>query len=114
MQLKVMWQRRVIWWHSTRVWWSVVCSLLVPSLRWSTTQCKQFVIGWLKCPRIWYATVTSRMRTISSRHMNFHRYVWLIISFWWGAGVLDLSGANANDLHMVQLMPLPPPHLLLH
>jgi len=32
---------------------------------------------------------------------------------WWGAGVVIHLERGANDLHMVQLMPLPPHHLLL-
>ena len=32
---------------------------------------------------------------------------------WWGAGVVICLERGANDLHMVQLMPLPPHHLLL-
>jgi len=33
---------------------------------------------------------------------------------WWGAGVVICLKWGANDLHMVQLMPQPPHHLLLH
>jgi len=33
---------------------------------------------------------------------------------WWGAGVVICLQRSANDLHMVQVMPLPPHHLLLH
>ena len=32
---------------------------------------------------------------------------------WWGAGMVICLEWGANDLHMVQLMPLPPHHLLL-
>ena len=32
---------------------------------------------------------------------------------WWGAGVVICLERAANDLHMVQLMPLPPRYLLL-
>jgi len=32
---------------------------------------------------------------------------------WWGTGVVVCLERGANDLHMVQLMPLPPYHLLL-
>ena len=32
---------------------------------------------------------------------------------WWGTGVVICLEYGANDLHMVQLMPLPPHHLLL-
>ena len=32
---------------------------------------------------------------------------------WWGAGMVVCLERGANDLHMVQLMPLPPRHLLL-
>jgi len=32
---------------------------------------------------------------------------------WWGTGVVICLKQGANDLHMVQLMPLPPRHLLL-
>ena len=35
-------------------------------------------------------------------------------SEWWGAGVVVCLDRGANDLHMVQLMPLSPNHLLLH
>jgi len=33
---------------------------------------------------------------------------------WWGAGMVICLESSANDLHMVQLMPLPPHYLLLH
>jgi len=33
---------------------------------------------------------------------------------WWGSGVVICLKRDANNLHMVQLMPLPPYHLLLH
>ena len=33
---------------------------------------------------------------------------------WWGAGVVICLQQGADHLHMVQLMPLPPNHLLLH
>ena len=33
---------------------------------------------------------------------------------WWGAGVVICLQQGANDLHIVQLMKLPPHHLLLH
>jgi len=33
---------------------------------------------------------------------------------WWGAGLVICQERGANDLHTVQLMPLPPHHLLLH
>jgi len=33
---------------------------------------------------------------------------------WWGAGVVICLERGANDLHMVQLMPLPSHHLFLH
>jgi len=32
---------------------------------------------------------------------------------WWGTGVIICLERGANNLHMVQLMPLPPSHLLL-
>ena len=32
---------------------------------------------------------------------------------WWGTGVVIYLEQGANDLHMVQLIPLPPYHLLL-
>jgi len=33
---------------------------------------------------------------------------------WWAAGMVICLEQGANDLHMVQLMPLPPHHLLLN
>ena len=35
-------------------------------------------------------------------------------SQWWCAGVVICLQQGANDLHMAQLMPLPPHHLLFH
>ena len=32
----------------------------------------------------------------------------------WGAGIVICLELGASDLHMVQLMPLPPHHLLVH
>jgi len=33
---------------------------------------------------------------------------------WWGAGMVICLEQGATDFHMVQLMQLPPHHLLLH
>jgi len=33
---------------------------------------------------------------------------------WWGTGMVISLEWSANDLHMVQLMPMPTHHLLLH
>ena len=33
---------------------------------------------------------------------------------WWGAGAVMCLKESANDLHMVQLMPVPPYHMLLN
>ena len=33
---------------------------------------------------------------------------------WWGVDVFICLQRDGNDLHMVQLMPVPPHHLLLH
>jgi len=32
---------------------------------------------------------------------------------WWRVGIVICLGWSANDLYMLQLMPLPPHHLLL-
>jgi len=37
----------------------------------------------------------------------------IIITGWWGTGMVICVERDANDLHMVQLMPLPPRYLLL-
>jgi len=39
--------------------------------------------------------------------------IWPVITEWWGTGVVICLDRGANDLHMVQLMPLPPNRLLL-
>jgi len=39
--------------------------------------------------------------------------IWLVKTESWGTGVVVCLERDANDLHMVQLMPLPPHHLLL-
>jgi len=39
--------------------------------------------------------------------------IWLVKTESWGTGVVVCLERGANDLHMVQLMPLPPHHLLL-
>jgi len=33
---------------------------------------------------------------------------------WWDTSMVICLGLGANDLHVVQLMPLPPDYLLLH
>jgi len=42
------------------------------------------------------------------------RSIWPVKNEWWGAGVVICLERDANDLHIVQLMPLPPHLLLLH
>ena len=37
----------------------------------------------------------------------------LLKNEWWGTDMVICLEQGANDLHMVQLMPLPPHHLLL-
>jgi len=39
--------------------------------------------------------------------------IWPVKTEWWGTGVVICLERGANDLHMVQLMPLPSHHLLL-
>jgi len=39
--------------------------------------------------------------------------IWPVKKLWWGTGVVICLEQGANDLHMAQLMPLPPHHLLL-
>jgi len=36
------------------------------------------------------------------------------LSDWWGAGVVICLEWGANDLYIVQMMPLPPDYLLLY
>jgi len=40
--------------------------------------------------------------------------IWPGKTEWWGTGVVVGLEQGVNDLHIVQLMPLPPYHLLLH
>jgi len=40
--------------------------------------------------------------------------VWPVKTEWRGIGMVICLEQGANDLHMVQLMPLPPQHLLIH
>jgi len=39
--------------------------------------------------------------------------IWPVKTEWWGTGVVVYREQGVNDLHMVQLMPLPPHHLSL-
>ena len=39
--------------------------------------------------------------------------IWPVKTDWWGIGMVICLEWGANNLHMVQLMPLPPHHLLL-
>jgi len=39
--------------------------------------------------------------------------IWPVKTECWGTGMVACSERGANDLHMVQLIPLPPHHLLL-
>jgi len=39
--------------------------------------------------------------------------IWPVKAEWWGSGMVVCLEHGANDLHMAQLMPLPPYHLLL-
>jgi len=40
--------------------------------------------------------------------------IWPVKTEWWGTGLVICLQWGTNDLHMVQLMPLPPHYLLLH
>ena len=47
--------------------------------------------------------------------LGVRKSIWFVKKFeWWGAGMVICLERGANDLHMVQLMPLRPHHLLLH
>jgi len=39
--------------------------------------------------------------------------IWPVKTEWWGTGIVICPEQGANNLHVVQLMPLPPHHLLL-
>jgi len=63
------------------------------------------------------------MHSVNSSHHVLGAYVVEFSDFchikritleWWGTGMVISLERGANDLHMVQLMPLPPHHLLLH
>jgi len=45
--------------------------------------------------------------------LGIRKAIWPVKTEWWGIGVVICVERGANDLHMVQLMPLPPHHLLL-
>jgi len=46
--------------------------------------------------------------------LSSRKGIWPAKTEWWGTGVVICLQRGANDLHIVQLMPLPPYHLLLH
>jgi len=69
-----------------------------------------------------HSTVSFHSSVCESTCWKYLRYVGDLVIlglFWvhlerWGAGVVFFLKQGVNDLHMVQLMPLPPHHLLLH
>jgi len=46
--------------------------------------------------------------------LSITKSILLVKTEWWGASMAICLQRGASDLHMVQLMPLPPHHLLLH
>ena len=46
--------------------------------------------------------------------LDVSKSIWPVKNTWWGAGAVICLEWGANNLHMVQLMLLPPHHLLLH
>ena len=62
-----------------------------------------YLIIWHNCPSVlWCCWLGGRKGIRPVKNME-----------WWGAGVVICPGQGANNWHMVQLMPLPPHHLLL-
>jgi len=43
--------------------------------------------------------------------LGVRKNIWPVKIMWWGAGMVIYLEWGANDLHMLQLMPLPPHHL---
>jgi len=57
----------------------------------------------------WIITVVLTVTSAVLRHcwLGSKKSIWPIKIEWWGAGVVICVKWSANDLHMVQLMPLP-------
>jgi len=61
-----------------------------------------------------YCSILSMSRCQSFCLQCFHRKSIRPLKKWWDAGVVICLQRGAHDLHMGQLMPLPPHYLLLH
>jgi len=69
---------------------------------------------WNRVHKIRIISVYSQRMSSVLRLQCFDTAGWPLKTEWWGAGVVICLKRGANDLHMVQLTPLPPGHLLLH
>jgi len=87
--------------------WSGGCTTLFSSNQWTTwgqSPCTSFIpdfLCWELPSVLWRCGLGGRkgIRPVKTE--------------WWGTGMVISLKRGANDLHMVQLMPLPPHHLLL-
>ena len=108
-------------------------TLLKPFLVGSTTtvtSAMQVMILYQVC--VCHQNYSTNFRKIGSRHRSRHikseyNMIWILnagniksvyitahkLIRWWGAGLVICLQLAANDLHMVQLMPLPPRNILL-
>jgi len=96
------------WWDGSYISWTICksfapCSrqIIVPSHQWFSDHFNFLYI--LQKVLQWFDAVGS----VAGRASGLHK------TEWWGAGIFICLKRGENDLHMVQLMPLPHHHLLL-
>ena len=98
--------------HAVSSWWSAVSSSLSPSMsldHWP--HCYRFMLHTFFHPVIIPLFAFSALTLLVGRqegHLACKKNM-----EWWGADMVICLERGADDLHMVQLMPLPPHHLLL-
>ena len=93
---------------SSNYWWP----FFVHS-KWCTWYTREILgIGWYDY--LWNADFVYLCLQYSCLECFDRKSICPVKTEWWGVGVVICLDRGANDLHMVQLMPLPPYHFLLH
>ena len=107
--------------HAPLVWRSSRPKLIRPSCDWSTDNAchvRSISSSSLESARnqnisLCIFTALHEPSVLWRCWLGGRKGIWPVKTEWWGTGMVICLQQGANDLHMIQLMPLPPNHLLL-
>jgi len=105
-----------LWRHATiREWWRIETASLC--LVWAANHTQSLIFlcwHWASCIYFWFHCVVVGPSVLWRCWLGGRKGIRSVKKTdWWGTGMVICVEWGANDLHMVQLMPLPPRHLLL-